>query len=179
VVAEAESGEIDTDHAPATALLIAGGQVLAIAPEDFTSAEQIPGILAKFQAFCGNAFSIGSVTVKSLGVQQLPIEADEDDDLEPGEELMVEEEVLSITMVIDGVSVVTEVTRLDEMIDLGFVGDLQDCLEAKGDGRQLCPLVELMDETARFLFADPEKVEQAELEEIITAPDFEDEDDEE
>jgi hypothetical protein len=39
--------------------------------------------------------------------------------------------------------------------------------------RRLCPIVEIMDDTARYVFVEPKKMEKAEEEEVISAPDFE------
>ncbi|MBI1289780.1 hypothetical protein GC173_00860 [bacterium] len=176
VVAGAESGEVDAEVAPATALLVAAGVVLTVGPDDLSKAEDIPAIIRRFQAFCGNIFKVTDIKVESLGVVELDSKDMLGDDPDLGEEFTVEEETIGVTMTIDGKVYESEVTRLDDMIDLGFVNDLQDHLDEMGETRQICQLVEWMEDDPRFLFADPAKVEEAESREIITAPDFEDED---
>lgn len=178
VVAAAEAGELDVEVAPATALLVAGGVTLSVGPEELCTADDIPAVIRRFQAFCGNIFQITDIKVESLGVTVLDADsqyADPQDDPDD-EPISLEEETLRIVMVIDGKSYESEVTRLEDMIDLGFVNDLQDHLELIGETRQICQLVEWLDDDPRFLFVEPDKVEEAELREIITAPDFEDED---
>jgi len=180
IVSKAEAGDIDVEMAPATALLVAGGVVLTIAAEELTAARDIPAVVRRFESFCGNVFKVSDVQVRSLGVSQHDAsDYVNEDDLEEGEELPAtfEEEAIEVRITIDGTTYESEVTRLDDMIDLGFVTELQDHLESIGEKRQICQLVEDVDDDPRFLFVEPEKMEEAELREIITAPDFEEEDD--
>lgn len=149
--------------APATALLLAGGAVLEIEPEAAAQLDGYAAVLAEVQEFCGDAFEISNVRAELVKDKSV---------LSAGEE---DGQVVSLRFRINGESHEIEVTHYTDMIDLSFLGEINAWLERAGIPQRLCPLLELMDDMARYVYIAPEVMEQAELEEVISAPDFEDE----
>ena len=144
---------VNAEKAPATALLLAAGKVLELGAE----AEEI-GPEDYAEAIAATAeFLRGVVTIEGVVVKE-----DEDD---PSQ--------FSVKMTVNGERTGISVQDLGDMLDLAFLIPIASHLEEKGEKRILCPLVELMDDTARYILADPAAVEKAELDEVITAPDFE------
>jgi hypothetical protein len=174
IVAAAESGEIDAEYGPATALLVAAGKVLEIRAGELSQPEDIPGIIERIRVFTGSRLTITDVSATSLG--PLELEAYDEEEDEGPSPVDLSSERIAVRFRINGNPVETQVIRIEDSIDLGFIDDIQDHLDQLGEKRQICPLVELMDDTARFVFIEPAKMEEAELREVITAPDFEDED---
>lgn len=161
--AETETG-INPNDAPATAILLAAGRVLEISADAATELEDYAALLEKIAAFCNGAFTVANVHAALTDSPQ----AYGDDEEPEG----VEGVLLDFSL--DGKKVRSELTNFDDLLDLSFLNEIEERLQEKGEPRRLCPLVELMDDTARYVFIDPEKMEQAELKEIIAAPDFED-----
>jgi hypothetical protein len=171
IVAAAEEGDVDPEFAPATAIFEAAGVLLTICDFEVSEPSDIPGIIARMQEFSGNAFTVTDIKTTSAGVETVIGEGVDEND-EPIEEEL-EEETILVEMTVDGQPIKAEVTRFAGMMDMGFINEIHDVLEARGEKRQFCPLLEIVDTDARFLFADPEAVDEAELREIITSPDFE------
>ena len=158
--AQEELGDM-LEEAPATALLLVGGAVLEIEPDAAAELEGYATVLAEVQEFCGDAFEISGVRAEFVKDKVV---------MSAGEE---SGRVVSLRFRIDGESRELEVTHYDDMIDLGFLGEINGWLERISHPERLCPLVELMDDVARYVFVKPEAMDKAELDEIITAADFE------
>lgn len=151
---EVRNGGIDASRYPATAILSAAGLLLEIPADSAEQPEDYADILEQVSEFCG-AFRLGNVK------------------LNPGGETTAEGELFELKYELDGRRYETEILHDPEQVDLGFMVEIEQHLEAIREPRRLCPVVEIMDDTARYVFLDPEIVEQAELDEIIGAPDFE------
>lgn len=153
-----EDPPCDPEEAPATSLLLAAKRVLEIPADAAVEPEEFEQLLAAIQTFCGDAFTVTEVraTVK------------EGPDSEAGPA-----ELLRLRFKLDGRGHDCELILDEEMVDLGFLHEIDTHLGAIGEARRLCPIVELMDDTARYVFIEPEKMERAELEQVIDSPDFE------
>jgi hypothetical protein len=191
LVKDAQAGDYDVQQAPATALLAAAGDVLEIPLEALEDLEDYEGILMAVEEFCGDLFHIEDIEIlegpevltdadedseDDAGELETSEEDDDDDDDEDGdagEDILETVPTITLRFKIDGTRVSANLVAQEGEVDLSFFQLIDEHLQERGDDRRLCPLVEVMDDTARFVFADPAKVEQAELDEIISAPDYE------
>ncbi len=155
-----EDPPCDPDHAPATALLLAAERVLEIPAEAAMEPEDFEDLLARIQEFCGGVFTVSEL-------RAVPMDG-------PGGEA-APPRFIRLRFKLDNKRYETDLACYDDMVDLGFLQEIEEHLAGSGEPRRLCPLVELMDDTARYVFIEPEKMEKAELEQIITSPDFEEE----
>jgi hypothetical protein len=153
--------DVDAHVAPATALLLAADRLLELPTESDALIEEYAAIIEEIEAFCEGAFVLDSMEI---------VAAEEDDEEE--DDAASPRHIL-VRMWLDGKEYESELSFEEELVDLGFLEQIEQHLVSKGEKRRLCPVVELMDDTARFVFAEPAAVEQAELDEVISAPDFE------
>ncbi len=148
----------DPEHAPATALLLAAEMVLEIPAEAAMEPEDYEDLLVQIQDFCAGVFIVSEV---HASLMEGPAS-----DAAPAR-------LIRLRFKLDGQRYECELACDDDMVDLGFLHEIEKHLAAKGEPRRLCPLVELMDDTARYVFIEPEIMEKAELEQVISSPDFE------
>lgn len=168
----------DARQAPATALLAAAGVLLSIEPETPEDTAGFRALLERIAQFCGGCFTVSAVETRFLELEEdAEDDAEQDEDVEAADLPTIAEEaagVIELSFRLDREPVSVELAWYDDMLDLSFLNEIEEHLARIGESRRLCPIVELMDDTARYVFHDPEKVEQAELDEVIAAPDFED-----
>lgn len=144
----------DPEEAPATALLEAAECLLEISDIPPEEVDDYIEALKKLEEFCDEAFSLEEVIVE---VRE--------------EESEEDEETLDLHLVLDDQTYDTVLKWTPDGIDLSFITLINSHLEKKGEVRRFCPLVELLDDTARFVFISPEVLEKAELDELVGAPD--------
>lgn len=154
-------GEV-AEEAPATAILTVAGAVLEIEPEAAATLDGYAAILEEVAEFCEEAFAVSDV--KADLVEGKSVSSGEDGDASP---------IVRLRFRLDGQSREVEVTHYPDLVDLSFLSEVEIHLEKIKSKRRLCPLVELMDDVARYLFVEPSVMEKAEESELITAPDFE------
>ena len=70
---------------------------------------------------------------------------------------------------INGTRTEAEVTHFPDMIDLSFLAEIEHALNRLKIPRRLCPLCEVDDGVARYLFVDPVRVEQAEAQRLLVS----------
>ena len=58
---------------------------------------------------------------------------------------------------LDGEAHELEISHYPDLIDLSFVAEIESHLAKIKEPRRLCPILELMDDTARYVFIEPEK----------------------
>jgi hypothetical protein len=158
-----------TATAPATALFIAAGVVLEIAPNEHVEEADIAPVMMRFQKFCGNLFTLSDIEPVSLGVA----EGDDEEIVAgeaPGDEPITPPNLILLKFKLNGYQQEIELLQFTDEIEQGYFEIFDDFLlnELEHD-KTICPLLEVMDGTARYLFANPEAFEQAEIDELITA----------
>ena len=152
------------EEAPATAILTAAGAVLEILPEAAAELDGYAAILEEIAEFCEDAFAVTDVKADLVDGKSVPL----GDGGEPSP-------IVRLRFRLDGQSREVEVTHYPDLVDLSFLSEVDIHLDKIKSKKRLCPLVELMDDVARYVFIEPAIMENAEEKEIITAPDFEDE----
>lgn len=155
----------DIESAPATAILAAAGAVLEIYPDAAADLDGYAAILEEVAEFCEDTFEVSEVKAELVDGKAVSSGADG----EPSA-------VVRLRFRIDGQSREVEVTHYPDLVDLSFLSEVEIHLEKIRSPRRLCPLVELMDDVARYVFVAPAVMEKAEETEVISAPDFEQED---
>ena len=148
-------------EAPATALLLAAGLVLEIEAD---AAEELDGyrqVLNDLNVFCEGATEIAYERAEFVKGKRLSAGGDENAG-----------RVVRLRFRLDGEAHELEISHYPDLIDLSFVAEIESHLAKIKEPRRLCPILELMDDTARYVFIEPEKMQKAEEEEVISAPDF-------
>ncbi len=164
LVARAEaSDEVDIKEAPASALLLVAGRLLELPADAAPELGDYEKMLAKVAAFCDGRIALSRVRARF-------VEREFEDEVQAETE---PDAVVELKFRLDDTEYESELVHDPELVDVSFMNEFDDHLESIGEDRRLCPLVELMDDTARYVFHLPEKVEEAELQEVIAATDFE------
>ncbi len=185
----AEAGRYEIKDGPATALFAAAGELLEIPYEDQNDPPDYEAFLRVVEKFCQNAFKVEKVktSVRSLDMVEFEDEDEPEGDIhgdydaedeefeavDPDDEL-TPEGVLELEVVIDGKAYQDQLVYIHSIVDVDFLNCVDRHLQAIGSKKRICPIVEVLDETARYVFAEHQAMEKAELDEIIAAPDFED-----
>lgn len=156
--AEAKRPEL-LASAPASALLGEAGQLLEIEPDAAASLSGYEEVLRRVVAFCGDPEAVADVKAKVLTEKELHSGGEPDDGL-----------VVSLSFRLGGSKTEVEITHYPDLIDLGFLGEVDRWLVRRKSARRLCPVVEALDDVARYLFAEPALVDRAYEEGLITEP---------
>ncbi len=157
---KAESdGHIDPQEGPASALLLAGERLLEIPANAAGAIEDYGDLLESIEDFCLQTFQLGEIRAEFVEVERDVQEI-------PGA-------AVRLRFRLDDHLYETTLMHDPELIDLAFLNEIENHLETIGEPRRLCPIVELMDDTARYVFVEPSIMEEAEITEVISAPDFE------
>ena len=164
---------VDAKEAPATALLMAGGRLLEILADEAVELADYEVLLKKIETFCGGAFTVSDVSAEEM--EEWVEEGEGEDEAEDAEDAEGEDFSFPVRLLfrVDGHACEAHVTHGSDLVDLTFLTEIDEALARKKESRRLCPLVELMDDTSRYVFIEPVKMDTAEEKDLFAAPDFE------